>query len=542
MRPELFGAAGARSFPHFLRTRQTATTFKMDAQVAISLLILAFVSCGVVYDVELSPQGRKLRSRRYRWRRLQNWFPMGVAYAAFYMARYNVAAGNVPAVRNQLGYSSVYMGWVLSAGSWAYAISAPFTGQITDRIGGRNGMIVACVGAALCNLAVGVVFLSNGSFRVKQVLFVVFYAANVLMQGFGTSAVVKINAAWYEASERGVFAGVFNVMLTSGYYLSLGTGDSIIESLGWAYVFVIPGGALVVMSVIILSFVKSSPADINRFSADQLPTCVAPQCVSCGEEAALTRKQQMQQLLKNYTFLGYLAALFFLCWARDGYLNWFLSFFDDVRSEPLTSSDTAIIGGAWTIGGFVGGILCGWISDTIFESNRVKPIFIFSLLQAIVLAVIYVVSATCSVVALGALTFLSSVFILGNYTLLSYTVPTDLPQDIAAGATGIMHAVGYFSTGLSSAVMGNVIDGAGYLVWATSLIVASVLSGVFVKLGSHFSKDRTVESRHQPASITLPTDASDALSTCSDGDFIVVETPKPADATPSCCALLPAKV
>ncbi|KAG1710566.1 hypothetical protein DVH05_013292 [Phytophthora capsici] len=377
------------------------------------------------------------------------------------------------------------------------------------------------------------VFLSNGSPLVKQILFILFYALNVLMQGFGTSAVVKINAAWYEASERGVFAGVFNVMLTSGYYLSLGTGSSIIESLGWSYVFIIPGGALLIMSVVILAFVKSSPADTNHYSTDELPTCstqIESQCMSCGEEQeVLTPRQQMKRLLKNFTFLGYLAALFFLCWVRDGFLNWFLSFFDDVRSNPLTSSDTAIIGGAWTIGGFVGGILCGWISDALFHSNRVKPIFIFSLLQALVLAVIYLVSSTCTVVALGALTFLSSVFILGNYTLLSYTVPTDLPQDIAAGATGIMHAVGYFSTGLSSAVMGNVIGSAGYLVWAMSLVVASVLSGVFVKLGSHFSNGQKTESLHQPVATTPTTDASDDLSTCSvsfDGDFIVVESPK----------------
>lgn len=47
----------------------------------------------------------------YRWRRFQNWFPMGVAYAAFYMARYNVAAGNVSAVRDDLRFSSSFMGW-----------------------------------------------------------------------------------------------------------------------------------------------------------------------------------------------------------------------------------------------------------------------------------------------------------------------------------------------------------------------------------------------------------------------------------------------
>ncbi|CAH0491945.1 unnamed protein product [Peronospora farinosa] len=511
----------------------------MDAQVIISLLILTFVLCSVIYDVKLSPQGRKLHSKSYRWRRLQNWFPLGVAYASFYMARYNVSAGNVSSVRSKLGFSSSYMGWVLSAGSWAYAISSPFTGQITDRIGGRNGMLVACVGAAVCNLALGMIFLSDASHLVTKILFIVFYASNLLMQGFGTSAVVKINAAWYMASERGMFAGVFNVMLTSGYYLSLGTGSSIIESLGWAYVFIIPGAVLLLMSAVIAYAVKSSPADTKHFSADQLPACSAqiePQFVSVGEEfeeEPLTPKQQMKELLKNYTFLGYLAALFFLCWVRDGFLNWFLSFFDDVRSVPLSSSDTAIIGGAWTIGGFVGGVLCGYISDAVFNSNRVKPIFIFSLLQAIVLAVIYFVSPSCSVATLGALTFLSSVFILGNYTLLSYTVPTDLPQEIAAGATGIMHAVGYFSTGLSSAVMGNVIDTAGYLVWAKSLVVASILSGVFVKLGSHFAeKDRTIGLKHQPVADTPTIDTSNDTSTASFEDdqyFFVTDTPKTAE-------------
>ncbi|KAH7474253.1 uncharacterized protein KRP23_8386 [Phytophthora ramorum] len=206
----------------------------------------------------------------------------------------------------------------------------------------------------------------------------------------------------------------------------------------------------------------------------------------------------MQQLLRNYTFLGYLGAVFFLCWARDGFLNWFLSFFDAVRESPLTSSDTAIIGGAWTMGGFVGGILCGWLSDVIFRSDRVMPIFIFSLLQAVVLGVIYLVSATCSVGVLGALIFLSSVFLLGNYTLLSYTVPSDLPRDIAAGAAGIMTAVGYFLTGLSGAMMGSIIDGA---VWAASLMVASVLAGVLTKLGSYFS---TKKPQHYVVIAPLP--------------------------------------
>lgn len=126
----------------------------MNIEAGISALILVFVLVGAVYDVELSPEGRALHSRKYRcvrtccrclsvdakltdwlckwmlggratltdycvsllsidcsWRRLQNWFPMGVAYAAFYMARYNVAAGNVSSIRDQLQFSSTFMGW-----------------------------------------------------------------------------------------------------------------------------------------------------------------------------------------------------------------------------------------------------------------------------------------------------------------------------------------------------------------------------------------------------------------------------------------------
>ncbi|KAG7381683.1 hypothetical protein PHYPSEUDO_005730 [Phytophthora pseudosyringae] len=517
----------------------------MNVETATSLLILVFVVCGALYDVELSREGRALHSRGYRWRRLQNWFPMGIAYAAFYMARYNVAAGNVSAVRDKLGFTSAYMGWVLSAGSWAYAASGPFTGQTTDRIGGKNGMLVACLGAALCNLALGVLFLCKVPFVVEQALFVLLYAANVLVQGFGTSAVVKINAAWYSASERGIFAGVFNIMLTSGYYLSLGTGSSIIHTLGWAYVFAIPGAVLFLMALVISCYVKNSPADTQHFAGQGLATTstlIHNQRTSSSDddenEFSLTPKQQMQQLLRNYTFLGYLGAIFFLCWARDGFLNWFFSFFDAVREHPLTSSDTAVIGGAWTMGGFVGGILCGWLSDVIFRSDRIMPIFIFSLLQAIVLGAIYLVSATCSVETLGGLVFLSSVFLLGNYTLLSYTVPSDLGQDIAAGAAGVMTAVGYFSTGLSGALMGNVVGNGGYGVWALSLMVASVLGGVFTLLGSYFSEEGMMMTKEQAAGTPLPGEFEEMtpLSRSSlssrrasivrlDGDFVMSPMP-----------------
>ncbi|KAF0773646.1 hypothetical protein AaE_002137 [Aphanomyces astaci] len=118
------------------------------------------------------------------------------------------------------------------------------------------------------------------------------------------------------------------------------------------------------------------------------------------------------------------------------------SFFDSVRPVPLTADDHAILGGAWTLGGFVGGLLCGYISDTMFESKRMPPIVLFSTFQAGAFLLLYALAPSISTPFLGVLVFLVSVFLLGNYTLLSYTVPADLPEDISASAVGLFTAVG----------------------------------------------------------------------------------------------------
>ena len=235
-----------------------------------------------------------------------NWLPMGLSYAMFYCTRYNVAAGNVKTVQDEVGLPSPAFAFVITSGFWTYAMTAPLTGIraatatyhlppaschlpyrpptsprataqthlptsphphrtdnpppgiVTDRIGGRNGMIVAIAGAAVCNLGLGWLF-STPSVPHDQLfpLFAGLYSANIFFQGFGTSAVVKINAAWYAPVERGVFSGIFNVILTSGYYLALGASPAVVQSYGWPYVFLMPGTALVVCFFMAVIFGES---------------------------------------------------------------------------------------------------------------------------------------------------------------------------------------------------------------------------------------------------------------------------------------------
>ncbi|KAF0696240.1 Aste57867_12998 [Aphanomyces stellatus] len=437
----------------------------------VSSVIGAVVVVGALFDAELNQLSNALYPRSFRWRRLMNWLPLGIAYAAFYMARYNIAAGNIDSVRNALQFTVTDMGWIISSGSWAYALSAPFTGQITDRIGGQRGMLVACVLAAACNLALGTLFVTQ-AFSLPSVISI--YAFNVLSQGFGTSAVVKINASWYAPSERGVFSGVFNILVASGYYLALGSGHTIITFLGWPYLFFIPGALLVGMALVVATLVANEPPTSTNMHEAAKPLAAPP--------------TKFSTLLANKTLWGYLAAVFCLSWTRDGLLNWMYSFFDTVRPVPLTADDHAILGGAWTLGGFVGGVLCGWISDTVFQSRRMPPVILFSVVLAVAFVLLYLLAATLPIVYLGGLVFLVSIFLLGNYTLLSYTVPADLPVDVAAGASGLFTAVGYFATGLAGVAMGSCIQTWGYTFWIISLVVTSLATALCTIIGSYWSQ------------------------------------------------------
>jgi len=403
---------------------------------------------------------------------------------------------------------------VITAGSWAYAITAPFTGAITDNIGGKRGFLIACIGSGFCNILLGILFFIDIPASVMKILYNILFALNVAIQGFGTSAVSKINSEWYDHNERGIFSGIFNIVLTSGYYLALGTGSSILNSIGFPYLFIIPGAILCTMSVLVIFVVANKPTETiyssvmpkstnRRSSADKHLRAYGS---LNGEH--LTRKQKTILLLKNATFLGYLMAMFFLCWVRDGFLNWMFSYFNSVRADALTPEDTAIIGGTWTLGGFIGGVLCGWISDHCFHSNRVKPIAIFSFLQAILFVIIYMLASDCSIGLLGVLVCICSVAILGNYTLLGFTIPIDLPPHISAGASGIMTAVGYFATGIANVFMGNTVETYGYIVWIVSLVVAALLSGIFTVLGSYCATRSQSKSNEQSTSHKWPKKSS----------------------------------
>lgn len=120
-------------------------------------------------------------------RRFINWFPLGMTYSFLYMGRYNL---NV--AKNALGttMSNEDFGLIFGAGTAVYAFAFLVNGPLVDKIGGKRGIIIAALGAAVANIALGVLTYLVLLHRLKVNLVLAFsiaYAVNMYFRATARS-------------------------------------------------------------------------------------------------------------------------------------------------------------------------------------------------------------------------------------------------------------------------------------------------------------------------------------------------------------------
>jgi len=167
-----------------------------------------------------------------RWfmiRRFINWFPLGMTYAFLYMGRYNLTVS-----KNALGtlMSKEDFGLIFAAGTWTYALSFLVNGPLVDRIGGKKGIMIAAVGSAMANIALGVLtyLVATHQLKMKVTLaFSLIYAVNMYFQSYGAVSIIKVKAYWFHVRERGVFGAIFGTLISFGVYFAFDWGKEIVN-------------------------------------------------------------------------------------------------------------------------------------------------------------------------------------------------------------------------------------------------------------------------------------------------------------------------
>jgi OPA family glycerol-3-phosphate transporter-like MFS transporter len=411
-------------------------------------------------------------SAEYRRRRFSNWFPLGITYATYYMGRYNLNAAS-ETMMTRFDLSKADFGIIATAGFWTYALAVAFNGPLADRIGGKKSILIGAAGACVLNLVIGLLFLNGWQTKIIVGMSLL-YAVNQYFQSFGALSVVKVNAPWFHVQERGVFGGIFGIMISSGYLLAFTVGGWILSYMEWYWVFLIPALLMAVMFFVDLVLVKDRPSQAGFPDFDTGDATSK----DADKDTPLDFGYLVRRVFTNPIILTIIAAEFCTGFVRQGVMLWFVPFLKEVHhiEHGTTLYFVATLG--ITAGGIAGGLLCGYLSDNLFGSRRPPVAFIFYIGQ--IVALLALGYSTSPLMAALLIPF-TCMWIFGVHGMLSATSAMDFGGTKAvATVTGICDGVQYIASGLTGFALGGALDKYGWGMWTWIIIPFSAIGALLM--------------------------------------------------------------
>jgi OPA family glycerol-3-phosphate transporter-like MFS transporter len=424
-------------------------------------------------------------SAAYRRRRIMNWLPLGLTYAFLYMGRYNLTVAKIAFGEVM---SNADFGIIFLAGAWTYAFAFVINGPLTDKIGGRRAILISAAGSAVMNILMGLFTyyrpagagLPWGPFSFNMVtVFSILYSLNMYFQSFGAVSIVKVNASWFHVRERGVFGGIFGVLISAGIYFAFQWGEWIVDTFHTTitpsgerivgppyYVFFIPAAILLVFWVIDFLVVRDRPsgAGFEDFDTED---------ASSGESdipdplGVILRK-----VITNPVVLTVAGIEFCTGVLRQGIMHWYPIFGNQqgfFHEFVLTKNWGLVL----FLAGSTGGLTAGWMSDKVFGSRR-GPVA--GLLYALMLvAVVIMAFSLSSMWILGICAVVISYCVIGSHGMLSGTATQDFGGRKNAGtAVGLIDGMVYLGTGVQSISLGFLTE-RSWSYWPLFLIPFAVI-------------------------------------------------------------------
>jgi MFS transporter, OPA family, glycerol-3-phosphate transporter len=437
-------------------------------------------------------------SRRFMWQRFLSWFPLGMTYAFMYMARYNVDTLATQEVISKAEKSYI-SGW----GFFIYAASLFVSGPLIDRIGGKKGMIMAALGAAIANTIMGwVLYLhlhGNTSFNLVFML-TIFYSMNMFFQSFGAISTIKVKSFWFHVRERGTFGAIFGTLISLGVYFSFDWSEAIARAVNVKFdgettffrqvmqsafslhtsetsafwlVFFIPAGLLIVWALIDTILIKDSP---DQAGFEKLETHDASHGQSTKFDSWL---QTIRSVFSNRVLLMIGVIEFTSGVLRDGVMKWYRLYDKDTH---MGVANIVANWGLWAaVTGIAGSFLAGWASDRFFHSRRAPVAGIAQMIMFIcTLTMILTIATDGNVVGVSALIIMMAV--IAVHSIMSGTATADFGgRKAAATATGVADGFSKLGSSFQEFVLGAIIVKETWVYWPVFLLPFTVL-GLFFAL------------------------------------------------------------
>ena len=410
----------------------------------------------------------------YKRLRLQVFIGIFVGYAGYYLVRKNFSLA-MPYLVEQ-GYSKTDLGLALSGVAIAYGLSKFIMGSVSDRSNARIFMSLGLFCSAVVMIAMGTVPFATSSVTIMFVLLL----TNGWFQGMGWPPSGRVMVHWFSTNERGTKMAIWNIAHNIGGGM---VGPIAILAMAvfadWHAILYLHGFFAIVVAGFILLTVRDTPQSVG------LPTIEAhrddyPRVIEYNEshEREFTAKAIfLEHVLNNKLLWTIAVANAFVYLVRYGVLDWAPTYLSEVKQFSFNDSGWAYA--LYEFAGIPGTLVCGWLSDKVFNGRR-APASIIYLLLTMVCVLVYWRNPVGHPNIDMAMLFGIGFFIYGPIMLIGVHALDLAPKKAAGTAAGFTGLFGYVGGAVAAnIVIGMVVDAAG---WDASfaLIVAACVAAVIL--------------------------------------------------------------
>ncbi|KAF5480258.1 hypothetical protein F2P56_001021 [Juglans regia] len=308
-----------------------------------------------------------------------------------------------------------------------YAMGMYFSGHLGDRMDLRIFLTVGMLGTGLFTSLFGVGYWGNiHSFW----YFLMVQMIAGLFQSTGWPSVVAVLGNWFGKSKRGLIMGIWNAHTSIGNI----TGSLVASALlsyGWGWSFVVPGLMIAFVGMVVFLILPVNPESVGAdregddlHSPKKTGEGVAQPLLN-SESVVKTKAVGFIEAWKIPGVAPFALCLFFAKLVAYTFLYW-LPFYithTAIDGKYLSSTTAGNLSTLFDVGGVLGGILAGHISDRLDARAITAASFMYCAIPALFFYRSYGhVSLTINI----ALMFITGMFVNGPYALITTAVSTDL--------------------------------------------------------------------------------------------------------------------
>lgn len=412
--------------------------------------------------------------RRLRWQVFTGIF---VGYAGFYLVRSNFSLALPEILAAHPEYTKAQLGGAMTGLLTAYGVSKFIMGSVSDRSNPRWFMALGLLLSAAVQLGFGVWPWLYSSLM----LIVVLQSLNGWFNGMGWPPCGKSMVHWWSTRERGRIVSLWNCAHNVGGALVAVFGTWAMAHFGgWGAKFWFNAVMAVAVAMLIVLLVRDTPQSCGLPPIEKFRNDYPPNYSADHERTFTFREIFFQYVLKN-RFLWFIAiANAFVYFVRFGVVNWIPTYLQTAKGFDFKAS-----GLAWTafeLAGIPGTILCGWLSDKVFNARRAPATILFMALTLIGL-IIYGSNRHGPLWIDIAALMIVGFFVYGPIMMIGLHALDLVPKKAAGTAAGFTGLFGYFLGSAPSGYgIGKIADHFGWNGVFLAMIACSVLAMVFSAL------------------------------------------------------------